>query len=97
MIATKNKEPYYWTSEGTAEIDFILEIKAGANNMKKSLLIRTTTMNLKHDGAIYTARMKEKGIRCSLKHLIAHHKSCFTVPPKNWLLATPFSQWAPFS
>lgn len=73
LIATKHKKPYYWTSEGTAEIDFLiegeseiypLEVKAGASQKKKSLLvynqkyapsklIRTTTMNLKHDGAIY--------------------------------------------
>ncbi|MGC2596383.1 MAG: DUF4143 domain-containing protein, partial [Rhabdochlamydiaceae bacterium] len=73
LIATKHKKPYYWTSEGTAEIDFLieedhaiypLEVKAGANQKKKSLLvynqkyapsklIRTTTMNLKHDGDIY--------------------------------------------
>lgn len=73
LIAAKRKEPYYWTSEGMAEIDFLiedqheiypLEVKAGENQKKKSLLvygqkyaptklIRTTTMNLKHDGAIY--------------------------------------------
>ena len=73
LIANKHKNPYYWTSEGTAEIDFLieedhaiypLEVKAGANQKKKSLLvynqkyapaklIRTTTMNLKHDGNIY--------------------------------------------
>lgn len=69
-IASKQKEPYYWTSEGTAEIDFLieegheiypLEVKAGASQKKKSLLvydqkyvpsrlIRASTMNLKHDG-----------------------------------------------
>lgn len=73
LIATKQKELYYWTSEGTAEIDFLiegeheiypLEVKAGASQKKKSLLvynqkhtpsklIRATTMNLKHDGDIY--------------------------------------------
>lgn len=73
LIATKHKESYYWTSEGTAEVDFLLaedheiyplEVKAGANQKKKSLLvynqkynpsklIRSTTMNLKHDGEIY--------------------------------------------
>jgi len=73
LIATKHKEPYYWTSEGTAEVDFLieedheiypLEVKAGASQKKKSLLvynqkyapsklIRASTMNLKHDGAIY--------------------------------------------
>lgn len=73
LIATKQKEPYYWTSEGMAEVDFLieeeheiypLEVKAGASQKKKSLLvynqkyvpsklIRATTMNLKHDGAIY--------------------------------------------
>lgn len=73
LIATKYKEPYYWTSGGTAEIDFLieedhgiypLEVKAGASQKKKSLLvynqkytpsklIRATTMNVKHDGNIY--------------------------------------------
>lgn len=47
-IATKHKEPYYWTSEGVAEIDFLieenqeiypLEIKAGTSQKKKSLLV----------------------------------------------------------
>src|SRR5262249_53084660 len=70
LIATKNKETYYWNSEGVAEIDFLmeedheilpLEVKAGENQKKKSLLvysqkynpsklIRATLMNLKHDG-----------------------------------------------
>lgn len=73
LIATKHKELYYWTSEGTAEVDFLLEegheiypleVKAGASQKKKSLLvynqkyapsqlIRSTTMNLKHDGNVY--------------------------------------------
>ena len=73
IIATKQKKPYYWTSEGTAEVDFLieedhaiypLEVKAGASQKKKSLLvynqkyspskmIRASTMNLKHDGALY--------------------------------------------
>ncbi len=73
LIATKSREPYYWTSEGTAEVDFLieedheiypLEVKAGANQKKKSLLvynqkyapsklIRATTMNLRHDGHIF--------------------------------------------
>ncbi|MGL5626886.1 MAG: DUF4143 domain-containing protein [Candidatus Rhabdochlamydia sp.] len=73
LIATKHTEPYYWTSEATAEVDFLmeedheiypLEVKAGESQKKKSLLvynqkyapsklIRTTVMNLKHDGNIY--------------------------------------------
>ena len=73
LIATRHKEPYYWTSQGNAEIDFLLEeeheiypleVKAGLSQKKKSLLvyhqkyspsklIRTNTMNVKHDGAIY--------------------------------------------
>lgn len=73
LIATRHLKPYYWTSEGTAEVDFLieddhaiypLEVKAGASLKKKSLLvykqkyeplklIRTTTMNLKHDGDVY--------------------------------------------
>ncbi|MBS4164570.1 Uncharacterized protein PRO82_001900 [Candidatus Protochlamydia amoebophila] len=48
LIATKHKKPYYWTSEGTAEIDFLfeedheiypLEVKAGISQKKKSLLV----------------------------------------------------------
>lgn len=73
MIAAQHRQPYYWASEGIAKIDFLiekdheiypLEVKAGASQKKKSLLvyqqkytpsklIRTTTLNLKHDGSIY--------------------------------------------
>lgn len=73
LIATQSQKPYYWTSQGTAEVDFLLEqdheiypleVKSGASQKKKSLLIyhqkyqpsrlfRATTMNLKHDGDIY--------------------------------------------
>jgi len=73
LIARRQQEPYYWASEGTAEIEFLieddheiypLEVKAGASQKKKSLLvynqkyapsklIRATIMNLKHDGDIY--------------------------------------------
>lgn len=73
LIASRQQNPYYWTSEGTAEVDFLieeehqiypLEIKSGASQKKKSLLVynqkygpskllRATTMNLKHDGDIY--------------------------------------------
>lgn len=73
LIAAKHRNPYYWASEGMAEIDFLieeeheiypLEVKAGLSQKKKSLLvynqkytpsklIRTTAMNLKHDGNIY--------------------------------------------
>lgn len=73
LIATQQQEPYYWRSEGIAEVDFLieeehdiypLEVKAGANSKKKSLLVynqkyapskllRTTTMNLMHNGDIY--------------------------------------------
>ncbi len=73
LIANRQREIYYWTSEGAAEVDFLidedheiypLEVKAGASQKKKSLLvyknkyapsklIRSTTLNLKHDGEIY--------------------------------------------
>lgn len=73
LIATQNQNPYYWASEGTAEVDFLLEadhaiypleVKAGESQKKKSLLVyqqkysptkllRTTAMNLKHDGSLY--------------------------------------------
>jgi predicted AAA+ superfamily ATPase len=63
---------YYWTSSGTAEVDFIverqgeilpLEVKAGTSDKKKSLLsyankynpptlLRSSLMNLKHDGKL---------------------------------------------
>ncbi|NGX51132.1 MAG: hypothetical protein K1060chlam2_00990 [Chlamydiae bacterium] len=48
LIATRDREPYYWASEGRAEIDFLieedheiypLEVKAGTSQKKKSLLI----------------------------------------------------------
>ncbi len=64
--------PYYWASEGRAELDFViehddqiypLEVKSGDSSKKQSLrvynetfhpqlLIRTSPMNLKKDGAI---------------------------------------------
>ncbi len=73
LIAKNHKELYYWTSEGTAEVGFLIqedheifpiEVKSGISQKKKSLLvykqkypssklIRTSTMNLKHDGNIY--------------------------------------------
>lgn len=72
LIATRQALPYYWTSEGVAEVDFLfeqehviypLEVKAGANQKKKSLLVynekyspthlfKITTLNLKHDGKV---------------------------------------------
>lgn len=48
LIASREKSPYYWTSEGTAEVDFLvekdheiypLEVKAGESQKKKSLLV----------------------------------------------------------
>lgn len=48
LLAAKNKKPYYWTSEGTAEVDFLveedhgiypLEVKSGESQKKKSLLV----------------------------------------------------------
>ena len=73
LTATRQKELYYWVSEGTAEVDFLiegdheifpLEVKAGASQKKKSLLVykqkympsklnRATSMNVKHDGDLY--------------------------------------------
>lgn len=72
LAASSGKKLYYWTSPGTAEIDFLLEedhaiypleVKAGENQKKKSLIIydqkyhpsvlyRTTLMNLKAHGKI---------------------------------------------
>lgn len=71
-LAAKHQALYYWTSEGIAEVDFIvehelkvlpLETKAGVSRKKKSLrvygekykpslLLRSSLMNLKHDGDI---------------------------------------------
>lgn len=73
LTASRQKEIYYWTSEGSAEIDFLIEddhsiypieVKSGENTKKKSLLVynqkyapskllRTSPMNLKHDGNVY--------------------------------------------
>ena len=73
LIAAGRKDLYYWTSGATAELDFLietdhsiypLEVKAGANQKKKSLLVygerhpdailsRTTLLNLKQDGKIH--------------------------------------------
>ena len=48
LIACGYEELYYWSSKGTAEIDFLLptgntiiplEVKAGNSNKKKSLLV----------------------------------------------------------
>lgn len=48
LIATKRQNPYYWSSQGTAEIDFLieddheifpLEVKAGPSQKKKSLIV----------------------------------------------------------
>lgn len=48
LIAAQNRNPYYWTSEGVAKIDFLiekdheiypLEVKAGSSSKKKSLLV----------------------------------------------------------
>lgn len=72
LVAARQQPPYYWTSEGIAEVDFLLErdhgilpleVKPGANQKKKSLLVyqqkyapfsvaRATTMNLKRDGSV---------------------------------------------
>ena len=72
LIASHNKKLYYWTSAGIAKIDFLLEedheiypleVKAGENQKKKSLLVygqkysssilyRATLMNLKADSKI---------------------------------------------
>ncbi len=73
LVATQNHGLYYWASAGEAEIDFLLEtdhqicpleVKAGENSKKKSLLVynekyspstlnRATLMNLKQGGNIY--------------------------------------------
>lgn len=47
LIATTHRQPYYWTSQGTAEIDFLieadheiypLEVKAGSSQKKRAFL-----------------------------------------------------------
>jgi uncharacterized protein len=72
LLASLGHQPYYWASEGSAEVDFLieleqeiypLEVKAGNNSKKKSLLVyqnkyhpsklfRATTMNLKEDNKL---------------------------------------------
>lgn len=48
LIAARHKELYYWASQGTAEVDFLIEedheiypieVKAGTSQKKKSLLV----------------------------------------------------------
>jgi predicted AAA+ superfamily ATPase len=48
LIATAKQAPYYWASEATAKVDFLieedhsiypLEVKSGSNQKKKSLMI----------------------------------------------------------
>lgn len=48
LLASEGRQNYYWTSEGTAEVDFLLEgnheifpleVKAGESQKKKSLLV----------------------------------------------------------
>jgi hypothetical protein len=48
LIASQNRKPYYWASEGLAEVDFLieeehaifpLEVKSGASHKHKSLLV----------------------------------------------------------
>ncbi|MBS0626829.1 MAG: DUF4143 domain-containing protein [Verrucomicrobia bacterium] len=48
LMATQSKALYYWASEGTAEVNFLLEkeheiypleVKAGISQKKKSLLV----------------------------------------------------------
>lgn len=48
LIAARHKELYYWSSQGTAEVDFLIEdehdiypveVKAGTSQKKKSLLV----------------------------------------------------------
>ncbi|PJD94718.1 MAG: hypothetical protein CK425_10775 [Parachlamydia sp.] len=48
LVSTKHRHPYYWTSEGIAEVDFLIEegheiypmeVKAGVSQKKKSLLV----------------------------------------------------------
>jgi hypothetical protein len=54
LIAAKQRELFYWTSEGTAEVDFLIEekheifpveVKAGVSQKRKSLLV----YNLKYN------------------------------------------------
>jgi hypothetical protein len=48
LIASQNRKPYYWASDGLAEVDFLieeehaifpLEVKSGASHKHKSLLV----------------------------------------------------------
>lgn len=72
LTSLEIRDLHYWTSTGTAEVDFIverqgeilpLEVKSNTSDKKKSLLsydnkyhpsvlLRTSLMNLKHDGKV---------------------------------------------
>lgn len=92
-IAAKNKKPYYWTSEGTAEIDLLieedhaiypLEVKAGGSQKKKSLLV----YNQKYaPGKLFrttTMNLKHDGDIYNFPlYMIAR------IPVENWLKEEP--------
>lgn len=68
LIATKQKGLYYWTSQGTAEIDFLIEedhhicpieIKSGESQKKKSLIVY---------GQKYSPQMLIRATPMNLKH-----------------------------
>lgn len=76
LMATIQQKPYYWASEGVAEIDFLiesdhdiypLEVKSGVNERKKSLIVYSQ----KYEPA--------KLLRASLRNL-QHDGSLYNYP-----------------
>ena len=68
FMAQRNHELYYWTSSGTAEVDFLiehaqkvfpLEVKAGSSTKKKSLIVYTKK---------YTVEVALRSTQRNLKH-----------------------------
>ena len=79
-LAAKNNSLHYWTSEGTAEIDFLLEtdheiypleVKAGISQKKKSLLVYNQKYNPKHLLRASTLNLKHDGNLCNFPLYLA--------------------------
>ena len=70
LLATRQKQPYYWASEGTAEVDFLieeeheiypLEVKSGPSQKKKSLLVYNQKYNPSKLNRATTMNLKHDG------------------------------------
>lgn len=74
LIAANHTGPYYWTSEGSAEIDFLveedheiypLEVKAGISQKKKSLLVYGQKYQPSKLLRATTMNLKQDGMICN--------------------------------